>query len=170
MNEKPNELDWKQVWRFFWSHKEFVSFLFGLIVGLTSAYLWLDARITNTARQAVLSEDFLSKLAKETRPTCVFDSNGTILANLGASDYIQNIHVVLQPASYGMDVFLDCKQHLAYAPLVTCLNSGVFAVDATRTPPNGWKYSLRPSATVGWIPVDKMETNFVWQFKLEILH
>jgi hypothetical protein len=171
MNEKPNEVNWTKVWRFLWSHKEFVSFLFGLIVGLISAFLWLDARITNTARQAVLSEDFLNRLAKEVRPTCIFDSNGTILADLGASDYIENIRVVLQPSSFGMDVYADCKRHLAYAPIVTCLNSGIFVVEAVRTPPNGWKYSVRPSEPVQLIASEgNMPTNFPYQFKLEILH
>lgn len=171
-NEKnENEVGWKQVSNFLWSRKELIGFLIGLLVGSGSVYLWFDARITSAAREAVLSEEFLNKLAKIVRPTCLFDSNGTIEADLGTSDYVEKIRVVFQPSAYGMDIELDCKHHLAYAPLVTCVNSDVSAIAVHRSPPNGWKYDMRPSSPIGGFATeDSMNTNLVYRFRMEILH
>ena len=46
--------------------------------GAVSAYVWCDARVTTAARNAVLNERFLGDLAKQVRPTCVFNSKGVI--------------------------------------------------------------------------------------------
>jgi hypothetical protein len=171
MSGSENALSWRQVWGFLWSRKELIGFFFGLLIGSVSVCLWFDARISNAAREAVLREEFLTRLAKVVRPTCLFDSHGTIEADLGTSDYVRDIRVVLQPSDFGMDVEVDCKRHLAYAPLVTCLSSGISAVDVIRTPPNGWKYSMRPASTFTSIAAESgMNTNDIWRFKLEILH
>lgn len=171
MSNEKVEIGWRDVWDFFWSRKELILFLFGLVIGSVSTYFWFDARVTTAAREAVLNEEFLSRLAKSVRPTCVFDSKGTIEVNLGADDYIDHIAISLQPAAYGMDITLDCRKHLAYAPLITCLNSGLSTVEVIRTPPNGWKYSMRPASTFSsWILEGGMNTNDVWRFKLEIMH
>jgi hypothetical protein len=171
MNAEKRELGWSEAWTFFWSRKELIGFLLGLVIGLGSAYLWFEAKITTSAKQAVLGEDFLKTLAQHVRPTCVFDSRGTIEVDLGTADYIDRIAVTLQPAAYGMDITLDCKKHLAYAPLITCLNSGISTVEVIRIPPNGWKYSMRPASTFTSIAdAAGMNTNDVWRFKLEIMH
>ena len=155
-----------------WRHREFVAGLLiagiGTVVGLC---LWFDARVTNAARDAVLSERFLGELAKEVRPTCVFNSKGIIETDLGTADYLERIRVNLAPPAYAVEIVLDCKKHLAYAPLVACLNADLFAIQVERLAPHGWYYLMRPNSTVsGIMTEDPMDTNAVYRFKLEILH
>jgi len=98
------------------------------IAGAVTVYIWCDARITTAARNAVLNERFLGELAKQVRPTCVFNSKGVIETDLGTADYLEKIRLKFAPAVYGIEIMLDCKKHLAYAPLVTCLNADLFTV------------------------------------------
>ena len=94
-----------------------------------------------------------------------------IEADLGTSYYIQNIRVIFQPSTYGLDIEVDCKRHLGYAPLVTCVNSDISATSVRRSPPNGWKFTMRPSSPIGGFATeDSMDTNLVYRFKLEVLH
>jgi len=141
------------------------------IAGAVTVYIWCDARITTAARNAVLNERFLGELAKQVRPTCVFNSKGVIETDLGTADYLEKIRLKFAPAVYGIEIMLDCKKHLAYAPLVTCLNADLFTVTVDRMAPNGWDYLIRPNSTESGIITDApMDTNTVYRFKIEILH
>lgn len=171
MASEKKEIGWGDFWGFLWSRKELFGFIVALVIGAVSGYFWAESRIATSATQAVLGEEFLRKLAQQVRPTCVFDSKGTIEVDLGTAEYIDRIKVALQPSAYGMDIDLDCKKHLAYAPLITCLNSGISAVEVVRLPPNGWRFSMRPSSTQSALVLETaMSTNDVWRFKLEIMH
>src|SRR5260221_1492580 len=46
-----------------------------------------------------LDEKFLATLSSRVRPVCIFDSRGTIEADLGGGEYIQDIQVTPLPAT-----------------------------------------------------------------------
>jgi len=103
----------------------------------------------------------------------VFDSNGSVDADLGASDYIENITVTPKPEIYGYEVRLKCKRHLAYAPIVTGIDVDLFSQPPKRTKLYDWVIVLSPNTTAEGAVFGEsssMNTNTVHRFKLEILH
>ena len=138
-----------------------------VIGGILTAHAWVQ----DIARDAVLDEKFLSTLAARVRPVCIFDSRGAIEADLGAMEYIDDIHVIPAPQIYGYEVVIKAKRHLAYAPLVTGLDLDLFPQSATRGRLHMWSIVLSPqSTTASIITEDPINTNAVHRFKLEILH
>src|ERR1700687_3006037 len=66
----------------------------GAIIGIVGGGLLVFETITTHARNAVLDETFLRRLASEVRPSCIFDSKGTLLADQGLeSKYLEHIQV-----------------------------------------------------------------------------
>lgn len=138
--------------------------LIGAIVGLKN---WVE----QTAQQAVLDENFLSTLAKRVRPACVFNSNGAIEADFGASDYIQDIRVIPKPKEFGYVITIKAKRFLYYPPLITGLDVDLLPQSETRGKMYDWEIEVAPNSTVsGIIAEGGMDTNAVHRFKMEILH
>lgn len=156
--------------------KEYVepwSFVIGLGIGIVVGFGSTLAWVRSSAQSAVLDEKFLGTLASHVRPTCIFDSRGTIEADLGAGEYIEDIRVKPIPQSYGFEVTIKAKRHLAYAPLVTGVDADLFPESAVRGKLHDWTVLLAPNTTVeGSILGDPsaMDTNKLHRFKLEILH
>ena len=145
--------------------------LLTLLVFVIGGILAANAWVQKVAHDAVLEERFLATLAARVRPVCIFDSRGAIEADLGAMEYIEDIHVIPAPQIYGFEVVIKAKRHLAYAPLVTGLDLDLYPQTATRGKMHVWRIVLSPeSTTASIITEDPMNTNKVHRFKLEILH
>ena len=85
----------------------------------------IDARIN----KVVQGDDYVRRIAKEARPSVIFDSHGSILANQGAMEYFDNIDVITnKPAgllpAFPEKIIVKPKQFLAQAPLLTLVDSG----------------------------------------------
>jgi hypothetical protein len=118
-----------------------------------------------------LDETFLTTLAARVRPVCIFDSDGAIEADLGAMEYIEDIHVIPNPQIYSFEVVVKAKRHLAYAPLVTGLDLDLHPQVATRGKLHTWNIMLSPASTTESITTgEPMNTSKVHRFRLEILH
>ncbi len=146
-----------------------------IIVAIVGAMYGAMAWVRTSAQNAVLEEKFLATLAARIRPVCIFDSRGAIEADLGAGEYVQDIHVTPAPQIYGFEVVIKAKRHLAYAPLVSALNVDLFTQTVTREKMNDWRILLAPQTTVNatYLAAEgptAMDTNSVYHFKLEILH
>jgi hypothetical protein len=156
--------------------KEYVepwSFVVGLTIGVGLGISGMVAWIRTSAQSAVMDEKFLGTLAAHVRPTCIFDSHGTIEADLGAGEYIEDIRVTPTPENYGFEVVIRAKRHLAYAPLVTGVDANLFPDSATRGKLHDWKIVLAPNTTLDGFPIGGgpgMDTNKLHRFKVEILH
>ena len=146
------------------------ALVIGIVTGFCSTIGWIHS----SAQNAVLDEKFLATLAAHVRPACIFDSNGTIEADLGAEEYIEDIQVTPVPQKYGFEITIKAKRHLAYAPLVSAVNVDLFPESVTRGKMNDWKILMTQQTTmhVAYIVGDNisMDTNTVYRFKLEILH
>src|SRR5258706_11091856 len=131
----------------------------------------LQTWIHSSAQKAVLDERFLTTLAARIRPVYLFDSRGTIEADLGAGDYIDQIQIRPTPKNYGFEIIITPKRHLIYAPLVSAVDVDLFAHTSQRGNKHDWIISMTPQSTVSHLLLDnQFDTNAVYHFKLEILH
>ena len=145
----------------------------GLVLGLVLAFLSARAWVQDTARNAVLDEKFLTTLSGRVRPVCIFNSSGAIETDLGASDYIEEIKVAPNPPVFGFDVSVKAKRHLAYPPLIIGVNANLFQEKAIRGKMNDWDILMTPNSPINGVILGAgggFSTNFVYRFKLEILH
>jgi hypothetical protein len=144
-----------------------VTLLILVVGGIWGANAW----VKKTAHDAVLEETFLTTLAARVRPVCIFDSNGAIEADLGAMEYIEDIHVIPAPQIYGFEVVVKAKRHLAYAPLITGLDLDLHPQAATRGKLHTCNIMLSPASTTESITTgEPMNTTKLHRFRLEILH
>ena len=97
------------------------------------------------SREAVLNEKFLADLGGRVRPICVFDSNGVIEVDLGASEYIDTKNIKVQPAPeiYGFRIAIPAKLHLNYPPWFRDWMSAFF--------PRKWNGARATIGTLFWL-------------------
>lgn len=142
-----------------------------IVVGVVGAIYGTTAWIRTSAQNAVLDEKFLATLTFRVRPVCIFDTRGAIEADLGASEYIYGIRVIPAPQIYGYEIVVNAKRHLAYPPLITGLDADLFPQTVTRGKLHDWSIILSPQSTAPSILAEnRLNTNEVHRFKLEILH
>lgn len=148
--------------------KAFVAVV-AVVAGIYGAANWIDSR----ARNAVVDETILAKLTIRVRPLCVFNSNGAIELDVGASEYIDttNIRITPVPDIYGFSIEIPAKRHLAYPPLLSGLDVSLFPEKIERGKGNDWKVILAPQSTTPTLLADRVEmSKKPYRFKLEILH
>lgn len=145
--------------------------LLGVIAIIVSSFFATTAYIKSTAENTVLDEQFLAKLSKKVRPSCIVTSKGTVEAELGAEEYIDGFKIVTVTNIRGFEVTITPKRHLAYPPQVTALNSDVVAVKSERGTKHDWRIVMSPQKTENfYMGYDDMNTNLVYRFLVEILH
>ncbi len=152
---------------------ELWKFFTGLVCGLILAGVTMYAHIRTSAQNAVQTEAFLRTLAAQVRPTCIFDSHGTLIDDFGAGDYIENIHVTPNLTNYGFEVSIKGRRHLEHSPIVAGLNVSLFPEVIRRTPgtENDWTILMSPQNTFPALLAEpSLDTNFVYEFRLEIIH
>ena len=166
---EPNERGLLGLPKRFESLEKFIGLLLGLVLAFFAGRAWVE----NTARNAVLDEKYLTTLSGRVRPVCIFDSNGSIETDLGASDYIEDIKVTPNPPVFGFDVTVKAKRHLAYPPLIIGVNANLFQEKAIRRKMNDWNILMTPNSPISGAIIGEgggFPTNYVYRFKLEILH
>ena len=143
----------------------------GVLALILGAFFGAESWVQKVARDAILDERFLATLASRVRPVCIFDSHGAIEADLGAMEYIEDIKVNPVPKNFGFEVVIKAKRHLAYAPVVSGLDIGVYPQTSTRGKLHEWTITLTPESTASVrIVSEDMDTAKLHRFKLEILH
>jgi hypothetical protein len=152
--------DWINPWQ------TLIGVVLGLVTGVGGT--WLNIR--SAARDAVTEEKFLAELAARVRPTCIFDGNGAILSDLGASEMIESIAVKHVPQDYGFSITIKFKRRLVNEPIVTGLSVNLFPEQVTRGSDNLWTFALTPASTLPALLTDGgPPARPDAKFKLEIL-
>jgi hypothetical protein len=140
-----------------------------VVSGFCAALGW----IRTAAQNAVQNERFLRELGQQIRPTCIFDSRGTMMDRIGTEDYIDRIVSTPSPTNSGYLFLIKGKRYIEHAPIITALNVSLYPESLSRTPgtPNDWTVLMSPQITYSVIgAAGGMDTNVVYQFRLEILH
>ena len=132
----------------------FASIISAVVVILGAVYgipAFIDARIN----KIVQGDDYVRRIAKEVRPSVIFDSHGSILANQGAMEYLDNIEVITNKPSglllaFPEKIIVKPKQFLAQAPLLTLIDSGPAVVDRVeRGEKFDWVYTFDDTEGMG---------------------
>lgn len=131
---------------FHWSLLEAIIVLSGF-AGLTiGAYIWIKHEIDATVEKKLSDPKILRQIAAESRPMIVFDSNESILADMGAGQFIKSISVTSSKAEDGKlptTIIIDFSTHLPVAPILTPLNYGDgLTINSQRGKGYSWVYKL----------------------------
>lgn len=120
--------------------------IFGTLYGIDS-YVGhkIDSRINDA--------DFIARVASEVQPALIFDSQGSVLTDLGASEYIDNIVVTKKdskesPAGF-YEIVVKPKHHLRNAPILSVLGGFTIGYDSRRGGMHNWIYDVELCYVVG---------------------
>ena len=139
MNEKKHIGTWSIVWR------DIVGI--GIVAAFVMAIINVPSYIKNIVKETVTSEEFVREVASHVRPSLLFDENGSILADQGATQYISpNIQVERVTAGGNSNtpirIVISPNQHLAYPPLLENRSGHAIKIDAKRGEGFQWIYEL----------------------------
>jgi hypothetical protein len=136
------------------------------IVGIIWFFFNLPLEVEKLVDKRLKERDVIEKLAKNIRPSMIFDSAKTPLADLGASEYIESVDIVGyfdKEKNVPTRIEVKCKRFLALAPLLTSLDLYTYDQTVERGPGPGftWIYKLVPDTITSTVrPL---------RFRLEVL-
>jgi hypothetical protein len=110
-----------------------VIFLFVSYHGLNS---YIDWRIENRIKNA----DFLREVARRVRPSLVFDDKGSIIADMGAIQYISDIKVS-EDAKDSIQIIIIPNEYLGIEPVLEALDAE-YSIHAERGTKFDWIFKL----------------------------
>lgn len=131
---------------------------------LMAASHGLNTYIDNRIEKKINDFKFLRKFAHAVRPSVVFDQKGSILADMGAMAYIDNIEVEIKDGDL-VRVVVSPKVFLGIAPLLECLD-GEFGIIVDKGKKYDWVYELKSIDTIFSESSGRI-TNY--RFRIEVL-
>ena len=97
-----------------------------VVAGIYGSLRFIDGRIEH----AVNDEQFIKKVSSHVRPYIIFDLNGSILVDGGASQYLEKLEVEEADSKFNdnydhtIKIVVTPTDHLAYPPLLEKLGAG----------------------------------------------
>ena len=107
--------------------KTFLRLVLGLSIGvitLLAALFGVDIYIANKINTAIQSEEVIKKLQSYVRPSIIFDQNSTVLSDLGAWQFIEDLKVSLDKKGFVERITITFKRPNA-CPILTSLDETV---------------------------------------------
>jgi hypothetical protein len=151
---------------------EIAGLIVALIVSALGTQAWLENRIDNAveakSRSVLSDETILRKIAAQSRPSLIFDANGSILHDMGAVQYLKpdDIRVVKRDSDGPpLVIHIGFVRPVSYPPIVTPLRDSAGVTTANG---NGLDWEF----TINWIvsPWPGTETNDALRvYRLEIV-
>ena len=93
----------------------------GTVIAVVGGLFAIDSYIDSKIEDKLENPAFINKVAQSMRPSVIFDLNGSILSDMGAMQYIEDIKVdVKKPLRY--DIIISPKKFLSVAPILECLD------------------------------------------------
>lgn len=118
-----------------------LSVLASVIFGVDKFIDWrIDQRIT--------SPSFIGKVRHSIKPTAIFNIDGSVIANMGAMDYISDIKVEKEKFEtydkiFKIKIIVSPKELLNVAPMLEALD-GTYKITSKRGNKYDWIYILEP--------------------------
>jgi hypothetical protein len=133
-----------------------------------AVYLWVLRTIDSTIERKLSSPAVLRKIAAESRPSIIFDTNESIVADLGGSEFIKSISITRKQQGQEMTIAVDFNIYLPTAPLLTPLDGGGVMITSERGKGLRWRYHLQ-YITVLALAGPSDDPNHSRAFRLELL-
>lgn len=150
----------KGSWESFWSGAGIVVTVFAVIGGLLLLTKYIDYEIDIKVNDSA----YIKKVSSTIRPSVIFDQKGSILADMGAMDYIDDIKINKR-GELLLEIKVSPRKFLAMPPVLECLD-GSYAVDTKRGNKFDWIYELKG---VQHPVTDKSAIISNERFRLEVL-
>ena len=135
-----------------------------IIVTLVGAFFALPPYVENLVDKRLKDREVIEKLSKSIRPSMIFDSKESIIADLGGSEYIEYIKIVKyedQEKKIPIVIEVKPKKYLALPPLLTSIDQYTFMETAERGPGFLWIFKLQVLGSTSPAPP--------YRFRLEVL-
>jgi hypothetical protein len=110
------------------------------VILLVGAYHGLNSYIDSRIDSKIHNADFLKKLARNVRPSLVFDENGSILADMGAVPFVSNISVSKESKG-NLKITVSPAEYLGIQPVLEALD-GQYVIRAERGQKFDWVFHL----------------------------
>jgi hypothetical protein len=137
-DEKPKITGWTIFKGFLW------------ILGAVAVLYSFHMHIKQVVQDYVNSPEFMRKVASQVRPSVIFDGKGSVIADLGAMQYIAEIKVrVGKDPLCPERIIITPTKHLSQAPLLQVADENSFHIKAERGVKYDWVYTLRGIVTIG---------------------
>ena len=135
------------------------------LITLVGGFRGLEWFVDQRVQEAITDEAFVREVASHVRPYVIFDKDGTIHADMGAMQYLDDIRVELLPFEQGeqtMRITIVPKEHLAYTPILDPIGAYEVTMTSSRGERHNFIYEL---VFVMWHGDEKERA----RFRLEIL-
>ena len=118
----------------------------GTIVLLMAAYHGFNTYIDYRIEKKISDLEFIEKISHTIRPSVVFDQKDSILADMGAMAYIDNIKVVVKKED-PIRIVVSPNAFLGVPPLLESLD-GEFGIIVNKGKKYDWVYELKSVDTL----------------------
>lgn len=132
-----------------------------LIGGYHAVINYVDKRIEDK----INDQRFINKMAQNIRPSAVFDENDSILADMGAMTFINDIKVNKR-GNNQLEIIISPKEFLGIAPILSSIDSNYEIGAPKRGNKYDWVYRL--NGVVHWVN-EASGTVGLHRFRIEVV-
>jgi hypothetical protein len=143
--------------------KQILTFVAAIAVVIPALYgvnSYMDSKIESKINNA----DFLKKLARNIRPSLVFDDKGSIISDMGAASLVSNISVSQGP-KHSLKIIVSSAEFVGVEPVLEALDDR-YMIRAERGQRFDWVFHLTGIRTLVMEDSPKVERH---RFRLEII-
>lgn len=119
------------------------------LLGIFATPFAVQSYLNTKVDERVNDPEFIRKVATQVRPSVIFNHNGSILADLGAMQFVDKIEVSGFPTDLleKLNVIVYPKLHLPYPPLIESVDSSSWFISSKRGVGYQWSYELNLSSS-----------------------
>ncbi len=133
---------------------------FAIIISVLALF-GFDQYIDYKIGRAFQNPQNIQTIASKIRPSLIFDSKGSILADMGGESIIKDISFEYdkEHISHPTRIIITPNKHLQQAPLLTPLDDNEYKIAVSRGHMRDWQYDLQPMVMIerGEIPMFRLE-------------
>jgi hypothetical protein len=143
-----------------WAIVTAIIAVLGLVGAIVGVNTWIDRKIDARTSDPA----FIRQVASQVRPALIFDSNGSIIADLGAMQYFDEISVTFHEGEKKPgEIILKPKVLLGFPPEITGMGGVQIFPAAQRGPGLTWRYEVEE------FYIQKETVSRPFRFRLEVI-
>ena len=152
-----------------WEHPLVVfGSVLGAIITIFVGYHGLNVFIDNRIESKISDSEYLTELARKVRPSVIFDINSSVLADMGAMEYLDSIIVSMDKER--IEIIVRPTVHLGIEPVLESLDAS-YNIETARGPKYDWIFRLH--APPPYIAIERRQPDpaplTAKRFRLEII-
>jgi hypothetical protein len=133
--------------RYSWESVKKLLEIFGVIFAVLGVIFgvknWQESYIDKAVEKKLADPVLLRKIAAESRPAVIFDDKESVIADLGAGQFIKDQKIQFKKDKNGwpQQITIDFTRHLANAPIISGMTDSI-AVNAKRAKGFSWEFEI----------------------------